>query len=602
MHVGSSKRASWFASVSDDDDDDDDVRTMASSIINSAFWQRGGAGGGSSSFASAGGDSNNPSRMQQPRRIDVVIKKATAPISVASGQEESYPDGSIISDGGGDIFTVDFSNTGDPEHGAGGNQIGYGNETTRNVSEMEKAPTRNDRYFSGPPPTPSDMRALSTVTGGDSIGDVYTVEDLIRAQKRQHSNYRNYSDPPAGGGRRSTAGGNSNSGGEEHIGDLIWTSEMARGEGGSFVLDGTSFDGSTIATRPTTVADGGPSFISAYGGSAYGANNYDSNSSRPTAEAPSYIAYYASEDSSSNTTDVAVDNCGGATAGAAKRRRGPLSFAILGIVLLMAAAGTLIAGTCSRGACGSSRDKSTVGSIVDDEIIGPNAPTVAPTTTTPPQTSAPSLEAETLPQTPSSSPRDVDATDPPPTSAPTEAGNTPEPTPDPTAEPTDEPTDPPVSTSTPTGAAITPEPTPEATAQEPTTAPPTDPPVSTSAPTQAETTPEPTEAETSPEPTDESTSGRAVVDLPLATCEPCGEEDYCQSRMCVRGFCADEDGLRCNGVPCLDSVQCISGRCDPTAYNIFDKTCQEKVPDGEVCTSDSDCISNRCTLFTCIPS
>lgn len=572
--------SSWFASSDDDYEEDGDVLTMASSNVNSSFWQQGADGAaGAASFPTTPSSDNPFRQQQQQQRIEIIKQHPVSsvpspedgyPVSVSDGgdvftvPEDGYP--SSVSDGG-DIFTVDFDSNLDPENGAG-NEIDYENETTHE-NEVEKQ-QRDYEDVSDPP-----AERLST-TG--SSGDIYTLADLKQA------------------------------------------TNMAEGEGESIILE-RSFDGSTIATRPTAE---GPSFISSYGHAANqrdardpesqpGGRSYDVStlsSSRPTGGGPSFISYYASENS--NNTNEGGNSGGTGTTGAAKKKASfctPKTLAVFGILLMLIAAIMLI--TVSTTVKGSF--------FGDDEDMFPDAitptPTVVPTTTSPTNapsqsrdvapTDPPSTSAPTqTPQTPEPTPK---ATPSPTTSAPTDPPETPEPTPEPTQVPTIAPTDPPQ----------TPEPTPEAT-QAPTKVAPTTrsptflrtpeptreatPTPATVAPTTPAATDVPTQTETL-RPTPGTTNGPDPTSDPrVGTCGTCGDDDDCRSNVCIDGFCATANGLRCNDAPCDDNVQCISGRCDPRApLEFWDQTCQDKLPNGSTCTHRTDCMSDRCVLFFCIP-
>jgi len=64
----------------------------------------------------------------------------------------------------------------------------------------------------------------------------------------------------------------------------------------------------------------------------------------------------------------------------------------------------------------------------------------------------------------------------------------------------------------------------------------------------------------------------------------CGTGEYCDT-----GVCEQE---KPNGETCTQDYECLSDRCDTT--------CMDKLPDGQPCDENSDCILNQCEVDTCL--
>lgn len=84
-----------------------------------------------------------------------------------------------------------------------------------------------------------------------------------------------------------------------------------------------------------------------------------------------------------------------------------------------------------------------------------------------------------------------------------------------------------------------------------------------------------------------------VCSAPLGSCEECTKDSDCHSGSCISGACSGLDGFVDNGCPCNWSEDCLEGRCE----GVFSAICYAKLPGGEGCQEDSDCISENCNWW-----
>ena len=95
--------------------------------------------------------------------------------------------------------------------------------------------------------------------------------------------------------------------------------------------------------------------------------------------------------------------------------------------------------------------------------------------------------------------------------------------------------------------------------------------------------------------TDGACLSERCVGFPIQRCEPkvaagggCGADKHCTGGECFEPFLGlGRCGLKTNGVACLGSKACASGRCARGE-------CRAKVEDGGSCNGDSDCTGGDC--------